>query len=80
MAIKGYHTQNGIFNSSEFMEKLLKNNKNIRFIEAGASHINGAEERTITMADNMERTTLMRTALICIKEMFQMILDNNNGL
>ena len=25
VVIKGYHTDNGIFNSSEFMEELLKN-------------------------------------------------------
>ena len=29
--IKGYQTDNGIFNSSEFIEELLKKQKNIRF-------------------------------------------------
>ena len=44
VAIKGYHTDNGIFNSSEFMEELLKNQKRIIFSGAGASHQNGAAE------------------------------------
>ena len=29
--VKGYHTDNGIFNSSEFMEELLKKQQKIRF-------------------------------------------------
>ena len=40
--VKGYHTDNGIFNSSEFMEELLKKQKNIRFSGSGASHQSGA--------------------------------------
>ena len=42
VVIKGYHTENEIFNSSQFMEELLKKKKNIRFSGAGASHQNGA--------------------------------------
>ena len=38
VVIKGYHTDNGILNSSEFMEELLKKQQEIRFSEAGASH------------------------------------------
>ena len=41
-AIKGYHTDNGMFNSSDFMEKLLKKQQKIKFIGARASHKNGA--------------------------------------
>ena len=44
VVIKGYHTDNGIFNSSEFMENLLNNQQKIRFSGAGASHQNGAAE------------------------------------
>ena len=47
VVIKGYHTDNGIFNSSEFMEELLKKQQNIRFSGAGASHQNGVAERAI---------------------------------
>ena len=39
---KGYHTDNGVFNSSEFMEELLKKQQKISFSGAGASHQNGA--------------------------------------
>ena len=47
MAIKGYHTDNGIFNDSEFMEDLLKNNQEIRFSGDGDSHQNGAADLAI---------------------------------
>ena len=42
VVIKGYHTDNGIFNDSEFMQELLKKHQKIRFSGAGASHKNGA--------------------------------------
>ena len=42
VVIKGYHTYNGIFNTSEFMKELFKSQKKIRFSGSGASHINGA--------------------------------------
>ena len=42
LVIKGYHTDNGIFNTSEFTEDLLKKQQRIRFSGAGASHQNGA--------------------------------------
>ena len=63
--INGYNTDNGIFNSSEFMEELLKKQKNIRFIRAGASHQNGAAERAIKTVVTMARTMLMHAALRC---------------
>ena len=42
VVIKVYHTDNGIFNSSEFMEELLKKQQKIRFSGAVASHQNWA--------------------------------------
>ena len=63
--IKGYYTDNGIFNSSEFMEELLKNQQKIRFFGAGASHQNGAAERAIKTVVTMERTMLMHAVLRC---------------
>ena len=42
LVIKGYHADNGIFNASEFMEDLFKEQKKIRFSGAGASHQTGA--------------------------------------
>ena len=38
VAIKGYHTDNEIFNTSEFMEKTLKRQQQIRFSGDGASN------------------------------------------
>ena len=65
VVIKGYHTDNGIFNSSEFMEDLLKKQQKIRFSGAGASHQNGAPERAIKAVVTMARTMLMHAALRC---------------
>ena len=63
--IKGYHTDNGIFNDSEFMEELLKKQQKIRFSGADTSNKNGAAERAIDMVVTMERTMLMHAALRC---------------
>ena len=41
--INKYHTD--IFNTSKFMEKLLKKQQKLRFSAAGASHQNGAGSR-----------------------------------
>ena len=65
VVIKGYHTDNGIFNYSEFMEELLKKQQKIRFSGAGASHKNGAAERAIKEVVTMARTMLMHAALRC---------------
>ena len=65
MFIKGYHTDNGIFNSSDFMEELLKKLKKIRFSGAGASNQNGAAERAIKTLVTMARNMLMQAALRC---------------
>ena len=61
--IKGYHTDNGIFNSSEFMEELLKKQLKIRFSGSGASRKNGAVERAIKTVVTMARTISMHDAL-----------------
>ena len=63
--IKGYHTDNGVFNSSDFMEELLKKHQKIRFSGAGASHQKGAAERAIKMVVTMESTMLIHAALGC---------------
>ena len=65
VVIKGYHTDNGIFNSSEFMEELLNNQQKIRFIGSGASHQNGAADCAIEMVVTMASTMLMHAALRC---------------
>ena len=65
VVIKGYHNDNGIFNSSEFMEELLKKQQKIRFIGAGASHQNMAAERAINTVVTMARTMLMHATIRC---------------
>ena len=68
--IKGYHTDNGIFNASEFMEELFKKQQKIRFSGSGASHQNGSAERAIKTVVTIARTMLMRSALKCHKDTF----------
>ena len=63
--IKGYHTDNGIFNASEFMNELLKNHQKIKFSGAGTSHQNGAAYRAIKTVVTTERTVSMHGALRC---------------
>ena len=63
--IKGYHTDNGIFNASEFTEELFKKQQNIRFSGAGASYQNVAVERAIKTVFTTVRTMLMHAALRC---------------
>ena len=50
------------------MEELLKKQQKIIFSGAGASHQNGAAERSIKTVLNMARTMLMHTALRCTEE------------
>ena len=68
MLIKGYHTDNGIVNASEFMEDLLKKQQTIRFSGAGSSHKNGTEERSIKTVVTMTSTTLTHAAIRCPEE------------
>ena len=63
--IKVYHTDNGIFNYSEFMEELLKKQQKVRFSGAGASHKNGTAERAINTVVTMTRNMLMHASLRC---------------
>ena len=68
MAIKVYHTDNGIFNISKLMEDISKNQKKIRFSGSGASHQNEAVKRTINLLLTMTSTILMHAALRCHKD------------
>ena len=70
VVIKGYHTDNGIFNSSDFMEELMRKQQKIIFSGAGASHQNGATERAIKTVVTMARTILMHAALRCPGDTF----------
>ena len=68
--INVYHNDTGIFNTSKFMEKLLKNQKKISFSGASTSHQNGAAERAIKTVVNMVSTILMQAWMICHKDTF----------
>ena len=74
VVIKGYHTDNGIFNALEFMEEILKKQKKIIFSGSGASHQNGAEERAINTVVTMSRNMLMHAALRCPENTFSTYL------
>ena len=81
VVIKGYHTYNGIFNTSEFMQELLNNQKKITFSGTGASHQNGASERAIKTLVTIERTILMHDALRFPEDTLSTdIFSNGNGL
>ena len=67
VAIEVYHTDNGVFNNSYFMEDIFKNHQKIRFSWDGDSHQNGAAERTTNMVVTMASTMLMYAGLICPK-------------
>ena len=94
--IKVYHSDNGIFNASYFMEELLKKQQKIRFSGSGASHQNGAAECTVNAVVTMPRTILIHVTLrypentfstdICTMEMdcsvwiYNRISDMQSGL
>ena len=63
-----YHTDNGIFNTSKFMEDILKKQHDIRFSGYDTSHQNGSAERTINMVVTMESSILMQVEMICHKD------------
>ena len=66
--INVYQTDNGIFNTSKFMEDLLKNHQKIGFNGAGASHKNGSSYRIINMVATMASAILMQAGMICHKD------------
>ena len=68
VVIKGYHTDNGIFNALYFMEYLLKKQQEISFSGAGTSHQNGAAERAIKTVVSTESFILMQDWMICNKD------------
>ena len=68
VTIKGCHTDNGIFNESDFMEELFKKEKNIMFSGASISHQNGTADRAIKMLVTMARNVLMYADLRCLED------------
>ena len=66
--INVYHTDNGIFNTSKFMEELLNKHQKIRFSGARASYQNGAAERATKTVVIMASATLMQAWMIYNKD------------
>ena len=54
VVIKGYHTDNGIFNASDFMEDISKKQKKIKFSGAGSSNQNGESDISIKAVFTMK--------------------------
>ena len=75
-----YHTDNVIFNTSKFMKELLKNQQNVRFSGAGASHQNGASERAIKTLVTVESAIFMQAWMVCTRTHYPLILVNVNGV
>ena len=65
VVMKGYHTDNGVFNASAFMEDVLKNQQNIRFSGTGASHKNSIEEQATNTVVTMARFMFIHSSLKC---------------
>ena len=72
--IKGYHTDNGIFNASEFTVEMLKKQQKMRFSGAGDSHKNEAAERATKTVVTIERTMVMYAVLRCPKDILSTYL------
>ena len=68
VVIKGYHTDNGIFNASDFMEGMLEKQRKIRFSGSSASHKNGVAERAIKTVVNTASAILVQAWMICHKD------------
>ena len=66
--INVYHTDNGIFNTSKFMEDLLKNQQKISFSGYSASHQNGVAERATKAVVIMASAILMQAWMIFHKD------------
>ena len=57
--IQSYHTDNGVFTSTAFMENVMEHKQNIRFSGVGAAHQNGLAERHIRTVVEIARTLLI---------------------
>ena len=74
--INKYHTE--IFNTSKFMEDLLKKQQQLRFSGAGASHQNGVGSRArFNTVVNMSSAILMQAWMICHKDTLSIDFGKN---
>ena len=63
ICIKKYHTDNGVFKSTEFLRKVSSLNQGIDFCGVGAHHQNGVAERAIKTISWWARTMLINAAI-----------------
>ena len=61
--IKGYQTDNGIYTSKAFREKLSSQNQSLRLSAVGAHHQNGVAESSIKSTTYKARALLIHAAL-----------------
>ena len=66
--IKGYHTDNGIFQCLRVYGGAVEEQQKIMFSGAGGSYQNGSEERVKLMVVTMAGIMLVHAALRCPKE------------
>ena len=80
VVVQNYHTDNGVFTSTAFMEQLISAKQDIRFSGSGAAHQNGVAERSIQTVVNMARTMMLHAALhapdLVTAELWPMALDH----
>ena len=70
MVIKGYRTENLVFDNSEIMGDMLKKQKNIMFSGSEASHQDWSSEKIINTLVATERDMLMHATLKCTESTF----------
>eukprot|EP00804_Cyclotella_cryptica_P012739 CCRYP_019202-RA/>CCRYP_019202-RA protein AED:0.43 eAED:0.27 QI:0/0/0/1/0/0.5/2/0/558 len=63
VAIKGYHTDNGVFSSAAFRSHCDELGQSLRFSGVGAHHQNGVAERAIQTVTNMARANMLHATL-----------------
>ena len=80
VVIQNYHTDNGVFTSTAFMEHLISTKQDIRFSSSGAAHQNGVAEQAIQTVVNMARTMMLHAELhapeLVTADLWPMALDH----
>jgi hypothetical protein len=59
VTIKGYHSDNGVFSSQEFLTNCQELNQKLTFSSIGAHHPNGIADHDIQMVSNMAQANMI---------------------